>query len=62
MAINSTLCYLPSLEQQQRIVKFLRPIVYDIDYIHENLGVVVPSLKELREALIFDAVTGKLDL
>ena len=62
MAINSTLCYFPSLEQQQRIVKFLRPIVYEIDSIHEDLGVVVPSLKELREALIFDAVTGKLDL
>ena len=61
-AINSALCYLPSLEQQQRIVKFLRPIVYEIDAIHEYLGVVVPSLKEFRDALIFDAVTGKLRL
>lgn len=61
-AINSTLCYLPSLEEQQRIVKFLRPVVYEIDTIHEYLGVVVPSLKEFRDALIFDAVTGKLKL
>lgn len=61
-AINSTICYLPSMEEQQRIVKFLRPIVNRIDRIHEDLGVVVPSLKEFREALIFDAVTGKLNL
>lgn len=61
-AINSAICYLPSLEQQQRIVKFLRPIVYEIDTIHKYLGVVVPSLKEFRDALIFDAVTGKLRL
>lgn len=61
-AINSTLCYLPSLEEQQRIAKFLRPIVYEIDAIHEYLGVVAPSLKEFRDALIFDAVTGKLRL
>lgn len=61
-AINSALCYLPSLEQQQRIVKFLSPIVYKIDAIHEYLGVVVPSLKEFRDALIFEAVTGKLRL
>ena len=61
-AINSAICYLPSLEQQQLIVKFLRPVVYEIDSIHDNLGVVVPSLKEFRDALIFDAVTGKLKL
>lgn len=61
-AINSALCYLPSLEEQQRIAKFLRPIVYEIDAIQEYLGVVVPSLKEFRDALIFDAVTGKLNL
>lgn len=61
-SINSTLCYLPSLEQQQRIVKFLSSIVYRIDSIQEDLGIVVPSLKKFRDALIFDAVTGKLNL
>lgn len=61
-AINSALCYMPSLEEQQRIVKFLSPIVYGIDRIHEHLGIIVPSLKEFRDALIFDAVTGKLIL
>ena len=61
-AINSAVAYLPSLEEQQRIVDFLLPIYGNIDGIQKSLGVEIPKLKMLMDSLVFEAVTGKFIL
>lgn len=60
--INSTVVYIPSLEEQQRIVDFLLPVCEHIEGIQSSLGVVIPKIKEFQDTLIFDAVTGKLNI
>ena len=61
-SIVSTTCYIPSLDEQNRIVKFLSPICKTIDDIHKALGVTIPKLIDFRDALVYDAVTGKLNI
>ena len=58
--INSSVAFIPSLDEQQRIVGFLKPICDHIDRIEASLGAVIPKLEKYRNILIFDAVTGKL--
>lgn len=60
--INSSVAFIPSLDEQQRIVGFLKPICDHIDEIEASLGTVIPKLEEYRNILIFDAVTGKLKI
>ena len=61
-AINSAVAYLPSLEEQQKIVDFLLPVYDNIDGIQKSLGVEIPKLKMLMDSLVFEAVTGKFIL
>lgn len=60
--INSAVAFIPSMDEQQRIVDFLRPVCEHIDTIQSSLGVEIPKLKDYRDVLIFEAVTGKLVL
>lgn len=61
-AINTAVAYLPSLEEQQKIVDFLQPVYNNTEDIQKSLGVVIPKLKLFRDSLVFDAVTGKFKL
>lgn len=60
--IRTSVGFLPPLEEQKRIAEFLMSVCGQIDHIQTSLGVKIPKLQEFRESLIFDAVTGKLDL
>ncbi|SHL70406.1 Type I restriction-modification system, DNA methylase subunit [Xylanibacter ruminicola] len=60
--INSSVAFIPSLDEQLRIVEFLKPICDNIERIEASLGTVIPKLEDYRNILIFDAVTGKLKI
>lgn len=53
---------LPPLEEQQEIVEFLRVKVHENETLVEMLKKVIEKLKEYRQSLIYEAVTGKIDV
>lgn len=60
--INSAVAFLPSVDEQKRIVEFLEPICKHVNRIEEALGVKIPKLEKFRDRLIFEATTGKLKI
>jgi type I restriction enzyme S subunit len=51
---------LPPLQEQNEIVEYLEGISKKIDHCIESLNRQITKLKELRVAMISDAVTGKI--
>ncbi|RKQ16738.1 restriction endonuclease subunit S [Ureibacillus endophyticus] len=53
---------LPSLKEQEEIVKCLNMKINDIDNIAHLVKEQILKLKEYRQSLIYEAVTGKIDV
>ena len=53
---------LPPIEEQEKICRFLEPLLQKIESQRERVHSVVDRLKEYRSALITNAVTGKIDV
>ena len=53
---------LPPLEEQKGIVKYLNDKIEEIDILVESIYVQIQKLKEYRQSLISEAVTGKIDV
>lgn len=60
--IKEFVLFLPPLEEQMEIVYYLNQIDSKYNSILEELDESVKLLKEYRESLIYEAVTGKIDL
>jgi len=52
----------PPMEEQKRIVKYLNNKIQGIDILVESIHVQIQKLKEYRQSLISEAVTGKIDV
>lgn len=53
---------LPSLEEQQKISEFLDTKCSEVDRLIETKRHKIESLKEYKKSVIYEAVTGKIDL
>ncbi|UCZ53720.1 restriction endonuclease subunit S [Bacillus shivajii] len=53
---------LPPIEEQNQIANYLDKISNEIDYLIDNNLKVINKLKEYRQSLIYEAVTGKIDV
>jgi len=54
--------YLPPLDMQFKIVEFLDAKLLEIDSIIDNISSQIQKLKEAKQSLISETVTGKIDL
>ncbi|MDL4840342.1 restriction endonuclease subunit S [Aquibacillus rhizosphaerae] len=53
---------LPGIDEQKAIVKYLNEITNDIDFVISDTRSQIEKVKEYRQSLIYEAVTGKIDL
>lgn len=53
---------IPSAEEQQQIVNYLEEQTQAIDHIIDSNDVSVQKLREYRQSIIYEAVTGKVEL
>ncbi|MFB4165469.1 restriction endonuclease subunit S [Alteribacillus sp. JSM 102045] len=53
---------LPSIEEQKKISQYLNNYLKNMDKTLEELKVQIEKLKEYRQSLIYEAVTGKIDV
>lgn len=53
---------LPSEDEQKEIVEYLKKSIYEYDSVINDINNQINKLKEYRQSLIFEAVTGKIDL
>ena|SRR5690625_1741324 len=53
---------LPSLQEQKKIANSIENIHEEIDLLIKKINIQISKLKEYRESLIYEAVTGKIDL
>ena len=53
---------LPNIEDQTQIVDFLDQKISEIDALNNEIRLQIQKLKEYRQSLISEAVTGKIDL
>ncbi|EDL65724.1 restriction endonuclease subunit S [Bacillus sp. SG-1] len=53
---------LPNIEEQKAIEYFLETKVREIDSVKKEISDQIELLKEYRQSLIYEAVTGKIDL
>lgn len=53
---------LPSYSEQNKIIEYLNKEVNDIKSVQQIIIEQISKLKEYRESLIYEAVTGKIDL
>ena len=60
--LSNSICTMPSLNQQQEIVKFLDVKYMQINSIITKTQKQITKLKEAKQSLISEAVTGKIDL
>ena len=58
--INDLFVVLPTVDEQESIVKYLNAKTSQIDLVCLNINTKIDKLKELRKTLINDVVTGKL--
>jgi len=55
-------CLLPPKEEQDKIVKYINQKIFAIDSVEKNVEKQIEKLKEYRQSLIYEAVTGKIDV
>ncbi|WP_035166725.1 restriction endonuclease subunit S [Caloramator sp. ALD01] len=60
--IKEIILVVPSVMEQKRIVDFLDKKTSEIDSLINDIKQQIQKLKEYRQSLIFEAVTGKIDL
>ena len=60
--IGNLLIPLPSVKEQEEIVNYLSEFINKIDDLLFEINTQIQKLKEYRQSLIFEAVTGKIDL
>ena len=60
--INNYSQGIPPIEEQKEIVKYLEEILYRIKKLRSKIEKQISNLKEYRQALITNAVTGKIDV
>jgi len=60
--VRSCLFILPPLDEQQEIVERLIKINEDYDNLISNINSQIEKLKEYRQSIISEAVTGKIDV
>lgn len=53
---------LPSIKEQEEIVEYLTEFISRIDDLISDINTQIRKLKEYRQSLIFEAVTGKIDV
>jgi hypothetical protein len=57
-----SVCYLPPMKKQKEIANYLRLICHNIDLLHQNLGIKIPKLEDFKFSLVYELVTGKIEL
>lgn len=60
--INKTPICLPPMDEQRLIVEFLKEKLSSIDVLITDLKQQIQKLKDYRQSLIYEAVTGKIDV
>ncbi|MDQ0157916.1 restriction endonuclease S subunit [Robertmurraya andreesenii] len=60
--IKNLICIVPPLVEQREIEKHLDSITLEINSLIINLKSQILKLKEYRQSLIYEAVTGKIDV
>jgi len=60
--IGNLECILPTLEEQQVIVNFIESSISEIDKLVKVNIKQIEKLKEYRQSLVYEAVTGKIDI
>lgn len=58
----STKCVVPPMAEQKKIVTYLNDKTSQIDSLIEDIREQIQKLKEYRQSLIYEAVTGKIDV
>lgn len=53
---------LPSIKEQEDIVEYLTEFISRIDDLISDINTQIQKLKEYRQSLISEAVTGKIDV
>lgn len=57
--IKQLVLYVPPIEYQNRIVRYLNDRMVELDKVNELAGIQIPIIEEYRNALIYECVTGK---
>jgi len=60
--IKNLLVFHPDIKNQNRIIKYLNQITSSIKELKEKTNNSIQKYKEYKKSLIFEAVTGKIDL
>ncbi|MHA1371933.1 MAG: restriction endonuclease subunit S, partial [Promethearchaeota archaeon] len=60
--LKEVLCITPTFEEQKKIAYFLDQKTSEIDLLILNIKNQIEKLKNYRQALISEAVTGKIDV
>ncbi|MFK5709191.1 restriction endonuclease subunit S [Lysinibacillus boronitolerans] len=60
--ISNLLIPLPNIKEQMEIIKKVKNEITTIDELREELKMQIEKLKEYRQSLIYEAVTGKIDV
>jgi type I restriction enzyme, S subunit len=60
--IKSLNIILPPITEQQKILAFLNKKLNELDNLKSSLVIQIEKLKEYRQSLIYEAVTGKIDV
>ena len=60
--VGSYIIPFPNLDEQERIVSYLNEELNELDKLSDKVENQIEKLKEYRQSLIYEAVTGKIDL
>lgn len=60
--IGDIFCPLPKLEEQKEIVTYLNDIDSMVDFMIEKLVLQIEKIREYRQSIVSEAVTGKVDV
>ncbi|MDI6600950.1 MAG: restriction endonuclease subunit S [Thermoanaerobacteraceae bacterium] len=58
----NTLLIMPVISEQNQIVEYLDKKIAEIKMLESNIQTQIAKLKEYRQSLIYEAVTGKIDV
>jgi type I restriction enzyme S subunit len=60
--VGNIICPIPPLEEQKNIAKYLVAYELKYDFVVENILNQIDQVKEYRQSIISEAVTGKIDV
>lgn len=61
-SFKSILVPLPPIEEQDQIVEYLDKVNAEIESLKKEINTLITKLKEYRQSIIYEAVTGKIDV